>query len=371
MEDGDKKKRNLDFSTNGIGGGGGDGSTIPDTQSSSNSWNDTYRNAIENYGSKQKDYLDSLYGELKNSSYKTLLNNRISSAIAKEQALKNTNVALKANGYGSQGVANSNYAKMNNAYINALSNANASYNDQISQYNQQYASSMSNLEQSKDEKLMDYYKSQADYETTENDTVWNNEVIGSLSTLTDESKKLEYLASLGYTTKDASGNVVVGGSKYDALSQAKKDQLNSALYNLDESSSGTTETETGLSVNGITVELRDEFEGDWNSPIKSEYDKEGNYQSYWDSDFRNHMKDKYNGETTALNNLLKDTSYNDGTMFKLENKNGETTYAIMKGGKLYYVKDAQTVWNKIGEDYQVYIKDSKLVSTGKKAKVYN
>ncbi len=41
---------------------------------------------------------------------------------------------------------------------------------------------------------------------------------------------------------------------------------------------------------------------------------------------------------------------------------GVYTFAIMKGGKLYYVKDGKTLWDKVGDKNQIYIKDSKIVS---------
>ena len=155
-----------------------------------------------------------------------------------------------------------------------------------------------------------------------------------------------------------------------------------ALANLDQSTSSNASVgingsgvETGSDGNvyadGSKIQLGDDFEYEYHSSGLKYYDKDGHYKETWKSDYNQVMGTVFAGETTVLANLMKSASYNDGTIFRLKNSSGDCTYAVYKSGKLYYVKDGPSLWDKIGGDYGVEITDSKLERTGSKAKSYD
>lgn len=222
---------------------------------------------------------------------------------------------------------------------------------------------------------MEYYKNQADYETTENDNVWNNEV---LSSLTDDSKKMEYLSSLGYTTTDENGNTVIGGEKYNSLSEAKKEQLNSAMYNLDESSNENNSTDaSGIS----TSDGKNTFYGGNEigllgiNGVDIAYDSKGNSTNkFWGySNVRNVFK---NSVYKFNDNIVKTTHIATGTIVKLEGDYsvvpGKSTkysiYGVWDGTKLVQLKDAVYNWNKTSDDYKIIVDSNGNITRGDKTR---
>ena len=84
-------------------------------------------------GTSSTDY----YNALKNESYKALLNSEVQASIARDQALKYTNNALRAKGYGNQGMAESTNLGVYSQYQNALANAANTYRTSVDTINQQ------------------------------------------------------------------------------------------------------------------------------------------------------------------------------------------------------------------------------------------
>lgn len=338
---------------------GNDTTTTPTTTKTADQ---TWREAIEKYGQDQKNYINEYYNSLKDSSYKKLLNDRISASIAKAQALKSTNTALKANGYGSQGVADSNYASMNNAYINALGSANSSYNETIAGYNQEMASKMSDISQAQDQYYLNYLQQQATNERSDNETSFSD-FINGMSSLTTDEAKANY-AKDRITEKD--GKFYLDGRE---LTSNEVTRYKNALANLDQSSTDTTTDENGnITVDGVTPNLYTGFGAKYHNFLMEYYDGDGNYHFGNESGTYNPIHYKFGSEVNALSDSLKTTEYNDGTMFKLVGKDGSSTYAMYKGGSLYYVKDAKSIWDKINSNYGVVIENGKISSTGSKAK---
>lgn len=88
-----------------------------------------------NYSTSELDTeVNNYYDKLKNQSYRTMLEGEIQASIAKDQALKYTQNALKNQGIGNQGIAQSTIAGINNTYQNGLSQAAAQYQQSLMDY---------------------------------------------------------------------------------------------------------------------------------------------------------------------------------------------------------------------------------------------
>ena len=74
---------------------------------------------------------DKDYDNLRNESYRTLLNSEIQANAAKEQALKYTQNTLNNQGYGNQGLSESARAGIYNAYANQKANAMNTYRNEL------------------------------------------------------------------------------------------------------------------------------------------------------------------------------------------------------------------------------------------------
>lgn len=81
--------------------------------------------------STEEDY----YEMLKNESYKALLSKEVQASNARDQALKYTKNAVNANGYGTQGLAESTNTGLANQYLSALQTAQTEYQNDISDIN--------------------------------------------------------------------------------------------------------------------------------------------------------------------------------------------------------------------------------------------
>lgn len=84
---------------------------------------------------KKQTETEDYYNDLRNKSYRTLLDNEIQASIAKEQAMKYTQNSMAAQGLGSQGVSESVKAGINNDYLNAIAKYKGAYNDAVLGYN--------------------------------------------------------------------------------------------------------------------------------------------------------------------------------------------------------------------------------------------
>jgi len=83
------------------------------------------QNAVEpGEGGGEVDY----YQNLKNESYKAMLDSEIQASVAKEQGLKYVNQGLNASGMAGQGMAESSRVGLLNAYQKAMGEAQATYN---------------------------------------------------------------------------------------------------------------------------------------------------------------------------------------------------------------------------------------------------
>ena len=84
-------------------------------------------------GGENVDY----YQLLKDESYKTMLSKEIQASVAQDNALKYTNNAVKANGYGNQGLSESARVGIANGYSKALMDAQADHEQNLMNINQQ------------------------------------------------------------------------------------------------------------------------------------------------------------------------------------------------------------------------------------------
>lgn len=346
------------------GGNNNSGATIPTTTKTADQ---TWREAIQNYGQEQKNYLNEYYNNLKDSSYKKLLNDRISASIAKAQALKSTNTALKANGYGSQGVADSNYASMNNAYINALGSANSSYNDTIASYNQEMASKMSEISQTQDQYYLNYLQQQATNERSDNEASFSDFLDG-MSALTTDEAKAKY-AEGRITTQDVKNEDGTTTTEYyldgRKLSANEVTRYKSALANLDESTTTDTSSENAIknSDNSMSYEPNGEMSIKYyNNYIQEQFNSNGEKDNTWTVS----TKVEYENAFHAMDELLKSSAITNGTMIKFNGKSGNYIYAVYSNGKLYYIKDSQTKWNKTSSDNKITIAKDGTVTRGEK-----
>lgn len=92
------------------------------------------QNAVTPTGSGEE---DDYYTSLKNEAYKSMLSKEVQAANAQDQALKYVNNGVQANGFGTQGVAESTNLGIANQYLSGLRNAQTEYGNEISGINQQ------------------------------------------------------------------------------------------------------------------------------------------------------------------------------------------------------------------------------------------
>lgn len=92
------------------------------------------QNAVTPTGSGEE---DDYYTSLKNEAYKSMLSKEVQAANAQDQALKYVNNGIQANGFGTQGVAESTNLGIANQYLSGLRNAQTEYGNEISGINQQ------------------------------------------------------------------------------------------------------------------------------------------------------------------------------------------------------------------------------------------
>jgi len=76
------------------------------------------------------------YDNLKNESYKAMLDSEIQASVARDQAMKYTQNQMNATGYGTQGLAQSSMVGIQNNYRNALADAAKQYDTSINEINQ-------------------------------------------------------------------------------------------------------------------------------------------------------------------------------------------------------------------------------------------
>lgn len=226
-------------------------------------------------GASTTDY----YNALKNESYKALLNSEVQASIARDQALKYTNNALRAKGYGNQGLSESSNLGVYSQYQNALANAANTYRTSVDTINQQ----------------------QRQEELTKQDDNFK-----SMTTLMENASNKEELnqimSNYGYKIKD-DGSVDFSNSNLDAesLNQLK------VLYSMYNSRLKTTSNEMN-SLESINQATYVDHTGKVNT-LGSHYVEEMKYLWHKGS----------NGEYTA------------GDTFQVKNGNGDTIYMKWTG----------------------------------------
>lgn len=77
---------------------------------------------------------EKLYENMRQDSYRTLLNSEIQASVAKQNAMKYTQNQLNQTGYANQGVAQSTALGIENSYRNALADANNAHLQRMNQY---------------------------------------------------------------------------------------------------------------------------------------------------------------------------------------------------------------------------------------------
>lgn len=161
------------------------------------------QNTVDNGGETGSD--TDYYTQLKNESYRAMLDSEIQADVAKSEAQKYVGNSLKANGFGGQGMAESSRLGIMNVYGKALSDAQEVNNqNQIDIANQEIAA--------KEQDTKDNFESLTTLmaNATDNDTL--TKILGNYKISVDE-------------------NGVMSGEGYDALDANSKNQL-ASLYSL-------------------------------------------------------------------------------------------------------------------------------------------
>ncbi len=92
-----------------------------------------YKDAFQETRDFNDEEANKYYENLKSESYRTLLNQQVQAAAAKENALKYTNNMMQRSGYGTQGVSESTGLGISNSYRNALATYQNDYNNALNE----------------------------------------------------------------------------------------------------------------------------------------------------------------------------------------------------------------------------------------------
>ena len=239
-------------------------------------------------GSQGTSQTTDVYQALKDESYKALLNSEIQAGIARDRALKYTQGQLNAQGYGTQGVAESSKIGLYNDYMGALASAKSDYNDSMLKIKENEA--------------------QAENDSFESMTT----LLGQVSS-TDQLNKV--LSIYGITNNDG----VLSGGSYDKLSPESQKQL-STLVSLAQANLDENENTIDVGSSGIGGEV------DMNKIIN----KNGQTTS------------RLADESKTMDKYLSNGQLKNGDLIKLENAKGnQETFVIINNGKPYYITERE------------------------------
>ena len=140
---------------------------------------------------------------------------------AKQRAINNANNILGISGYGTQGMAQTTMANVNNAYANQIASANAQYNSNNANYFKEYQDQLNEIEQDK-------YTNQSNVQANNYNTLVSEMETILPTHLTDETitKYRDMVNSMNETGE---------------LSNTQKDQLNTILDGYVEQASLTSQ----------------------------------------------------------------------------------------------------------------------------------
>lgn len=227
------------------------------------------------------------YKNLKNESYKTMLDSEIQASIARDQAMKYTQNQIGASGYANQGLAQSSMLGIQNNYRTALRDAQAQYENSLNTINEQQRQEQINQENT------DYTKDDNNFKT--------------ISTLMS-----------GATSQAQLDSVYKEYENDTSLSENSKKQLR-LLYGMYSDSFAQAETPA-------TAQLSLDEK---NATVTN---KEGKVENV-------DLQARFNAETRTLRNAINTGILPNDSYIKLENLDGLKFYARYVNGNLYYVNE--------------------------------
>ena len=214
--------------------------------------------------------------------------------------------------------------------------------------------------------------------------------LDGMSAFTTDEAKAKYAEG---RIEEKDGKFYLDGRE---LTANEATRYKNALANLDQSTNSNASvgingsgvevgSDGAVYVNGSKVTESSDFGTQYHNTLNQLYDKDGNAVDYaggtnmaggnnWATMvglgyFFSEANSQYGfkNEIDELQKLTKDSSFTVGTMIKLTNTSGYTTYAMWNGSKFVYVDDAKKVWDSIGKDYQISI-NNRTVTQGDKTK---
>lgn len=316
--------------------------------------NDAYMNYLKQSKENNDSYIDTLLKDSKNNSWQNLQKSNVALANAKASALKSTNNLMKASGFGSQGYGESNLAKNNNAYLNALGQNRSQYSENIANAEQSALEAKMENQQNYDSnylnmlsteyqnELAQYYNrinqaaswaredQQADElaKQTENDSIFTN-VLTYLSSMDGYENAINYLKTSGYMDENGNYN--------SSLSASEQQQIKNVLSylqvnNAEPDQIGNIKLKDGDSFGSSMKNIFDNF-------IRSSIKKDNSPSEYEEA-----IKQYANLQNAFI----------DGTI-----KNGDYLEVNIGGASYYlYVKN--------NEAYSISASDYKNASSSKK-----
>lgn len=318
------------------------------TSASDDYWK-TVNDKVNNYYDEQQKTSDEYYKELKNANYKDAFENKVALANANELAKKYALNTVKANGYGSQGVAETTNSSLSNNYLNALSKANSNYQDAESTINQNQMSANSTMAANKFSQLLSNMASERS-ENREDATNFVSSIQDTMSSFSDQSDLDDYLVTTGYLSDDdGDGNYDWNVNKLRnlGLSDQQIAQIASTYasgkINFASNSSSSNSATSGAG----TLTQNDDGTFDYSKATPLTADEVLNSQTSTNKDGVNidYVKDDKWGnkwEFEAVENLIKnatDESVYSNKVFKLINQGGDgnETYLYVDGNGGFYV----------------------------------
>ena len=233
------------------------------------------------------------YENLKNESYKAMLDSEIQASVARDQAMKYTQNQMNATGYGNQGLAQSSMVGIQNNYRNALSEAANQYDTSINEINQ----------------------SELQNNVTQDD---------------DNFKSVSALMS-GATSQDVLTKIYDDYKNDTSLTDSSRKQL-AHLYSIYSDSFKTNETISNM-----------QFNFDDEDVIVTDEDGETDEVS---------LSGKFSAESKTLKKAVATNSLPNDSYVKVEDKSGYYFYVRYYNGSMYYVSASE--YNGAKNKYSIY-----------------
>ncbi len=236
------------------------------------------------------------YENLKNESYKAMLDSEIQASVARDQAMKYTQNQMNATGYGNQGLAQSSMVGIQNNYRNALANAANQYESNINEIN---------LKESESQITQD-----------------------------DDSFKSVSALMGGATTQETLDNIYKAYKDDTSLSDNSRKQLD-MLYGIYSDAFKTTDTITNA-----------QFTFDDANVIVTDEDGETDEVS---------LSGKFKAEMKTLKQAVATNSLPNDSYVKVKDEKGYYFFVRYYNGAMYYVSGDE--YNKSNNKYSIYAYD--------------